>query len=187
MVSNTEVDTESTLQLVRQRKKQLERLSVLLDEAFEVPLIRVRVGWDAIIGLVPVFGDAVGAIISSFFVVQAVRFKLPATTIFRMIVNILIELVIGLVPVFGDMFDVMWKANRRNYFLIESHLFQLEADLLQANKPEAVDRSGRPALEAPGQSTYLVSRFLWLVLLSVLVGVGAAVYLGYTGPTKFSG
>ena len=35
-----------------------------------------------------------------------------------MVANVGIEVVIGTVPVLGDMFDIAWRANRRNYALL---------------------------------------------------------------------
>ncbi len=115
---------------IRQQKQRLARLSILLDEAFTLPIIGVRVGWDAIIGLIPVIGDGAGAIISSYFVYKALRFKMPLTTVVRMLLNIGIELLIGIVPLVGDVLDVAWKANRRNYRLMEGFFEEQEQELV---------------------------------------------------------
>jgi len=113
-------------QIASEREK-LRALSVLLDEAFTLPIVNVRVGWDSIIGLIPVIGDIAGALISCYFLWKAIQFKTPLLTVSRMIVNIGVELVVGMIPVFGDMFDVAWKSNRRNCRLIEQHLDKLDA------------------------------------------------------------
>ncbi len=42
----------------------------------------------------------------------------------RRIVNVGIEAVAGAVPFIGDLFDIAFKANRRNYRLLKSHLSQ---------------------------------------------------------------
>jgi hypothetical protein len=41
-----------------------------------------------------------------------------------MMINLGIEVVIGSIPLFGDIFDIAWKANRRNYKLMVRHLRQ---------------------------------------------------------------
>jgi len=41
-----------------------------------------------------------------------------------MLVNVGIEALAGSVPVIGDLFDVAFKANLRNYRLLNSHLLQ---------------------------------------------------------------
>ena len=48
----------------------------------------------------------------------------PYITLIRMVVNIGIEVLLGTIPLLGDAFDIAWKANRRNYALIVSHLEQ---------------------------------------------------------------
>ncbi len=41
-----------------------------------------------------------------------------------MVVNLAIDVVIGAIPLLGDIFDIAWKANRRNYALMTRHLEQ---------------------------------------------------------------
>lgn len=98
--------------------KRLNRLAWLLDNSVEVPIVRYRIGLDAIIGLVPVLGDVVGMIISSYIVAQALRLGASKTTIVRMIGNIILEGVIGSIPIIGDLFDAVFKANVRNVRLL---------------------------------------------------------------------
>ena len=43
----------------------------------------------------------------------------PKVTLVRMLVNVAIETIIGTVPVLGDAFDIAWKANRRNFALLQ--------------------------------------------------------------------
>ncbi len=124
-------EAQQQLVSITQQKQQLARLSILLDEAFTVPVIGVRVGWDAIIGLIPVIGDGAGAIISSYFVYKALRFKMPLTTVVKMVLNIGVELLIGIVPLIGDVLDVAWKANRRNYRLMEGFFEAQEQELVE--------------------------------------------------------
>ena len=40
-------------------------------------------------------------------------------TVARMVANVGIEVVVGMVPVLGNLFDIGWRANRRNYALLE--------------------------------------------------------------------
>jgi hypothetical protein len=39
-----------------------------------------------------------------------------------MIGNVALDGLVGAVPLVGDVFDVMWKANRRNIKLLRDHL-----------------------------------------------------------------
>jgi hypothetical protein len=93
-----------------------------LDSAVGIPGTRVRFGADALLGLFPGLGDALSAALAAFPVVVAVRHRLPASVVLRMLGNIALDTLIGSVPVLGDVFDVGFKANQRNAALIERHI-----------------------------------------------------------------
>ena len=69
----------------------------------------------------PGLGDGAAALVSLWFVWEAAQLGLPKRKLARMLLNILIDTGVGAVPVAGDVFDVLWKANRRNYAIIEGH------------------------------------------------------------------
>lgn len=96
----------------------LKKFAILLDAAIEIPGMRRRIGLDPIIGLVPGVGDAVGAVLSAWIVVGAVRHRVPGPKLGRMIVNILIDVLFGAVPVLGDVVDFLWPENLKNVDLL---------------------------------------------------------------------
>jgi hypothetical protein len=102
--------------------RRLRRLATLMDAAVVIPGIQVRIGWDAVLGLVPGAGDALSAAISSYIVVEAARLGVPTGLLLRMAVNIAIDFFVGTVPIAGDWFDVIWRANLMNVALLERHL-----------------------------------------------------------------
>lgn len=76
---------------------------------------------DPIIGLVvPEVGDLLTSVAGLYLVVLAVRRKLPAVIIARMLLNLGFDALIGAVPVLGDLFDFAYKANTRNLALLEA-------------------------------------------------------------------
>ena len=101
---------------------RLRRLSYTLDNAFTVPVINYRVGWDAIIGLIPGIGDAVTLLPSGYLIYQAHQLGAPRPLLVRMMVNVGLEALIGTIPLIGDIFDAVWKANARNLAMLERHL-----------------------------------------------------------------
>lgn len=99
----------------------LRRWAVLLDSAFKVPGTNVRFGLDAIVGLVPGIGDLVAPVFTLALLGTALKMRVPAVVVARMVLNAVIDMVIGLVPLAGDVADVFWKADLRNVALLERH------------------------------------------------------------------
>jgi hypothetical protein len=79
------------------------------------------VGLDPLLGLVPGLGDAAGALLAAWILVEAIRLGAARTTLVRIASNIALDALVGAVPVLGDVFDVVWKANLKNVALLERH------------------------------------------------------------------
>ncbi|WP_437562871.1 DUF4112 domain-containing protein [Sorangium sp. So ce542] len=118
----TPLATLKTVDLEDERLKRLNALGHFLDNAIRIPGVGYRVGYDAVIGLIPGVGDLVGFGLSIYIVLAAARFRLPASTVLRMMLNVGLETLIGTIPVLGDLFDATYKANVRNLDLLRSHL-----------------------------------------------------------------
>jgi len=93
-----------------------------LDEAFVIPGTGIRFGLDGIIGLVPGLGDVLAGLLSLMIPLAAWIRGVPYVTLARMVANLGIGVLVGSIPLFGDIFDIAWKANRRNYRLLSRHL-----------------------------------------------------------------
>lgn len=102
--------------------RRLDSLSYLLDNSIPIPGTGRRFGLDAVIGLVPGFGDAAGSLMSAYIVVQAARLGAPAPSLVRMLLNVGIEAVVGAIPFAGDLFDAWFKANARNVALLRREM-----------------------------------------------------------------
>jgi hypothetical protein len=105
-------------------QKKLDRLRALatvLDDAVRVPGTNIRFGLDAVLGLLPGAGDAVTGAMGGYAIVLAARLGAPPVVIARMALNVLIDVATGTIPVLGDIFDVGWKANRKNVKLLERY------------------------------------------------------------------
>ena len=99
----------------------LRRYAVLLDSQFRVPGTNIRFGLDAIIGLIPGFGDISTPVFAALLLWQGVRMRLPAVVQIRMVLNAAIDMLLGFVPILGDLVDIGFKANLRNLALLERH------------------------------------------------------------------
>ena len=101
------------------------KLAQLMDAQFSVA--GVKFGLDAIVGLIPVVGDAVTATASFYPIWVARRHNLGRTVQARMALNVLIDVVPGMIPLVGDLIDVAYKANLKNLKLLERAAQRLRA------------------------------------------------------------
>jgi uncharacterized protein DUF4112 len=141
--------------------RKLERLRALvrvLDNSLRIPGTGYRFGVDALVGLIPGIGDAIGAIFSTFIIFQAARLGAPRAMLVRMMVNVGIDTLVGEVPLLGDLFDVAWKSNIKNLNLLEAHLQQ----------PAAARRESRQLMLALGAGLLL------LLVIAIVLGIVVA-------------
>lgn len=102
-----------------QSSERLRRLAELLDSRFRV--LGIRIGWDAILGLVPGVGDVLTNVASFYILAEAARLGAPASVILRMGLNLLIDNLLDSIPLIGNIADIFWRANTRNIALLESY------------------------------------------------------------------
>jgi hypothetical protein len=154
-----DVDSKGKVQSVQpegaaQTRERLTQLAWLLDSSIPIPGTRLTVGIDALIGLLPLLGDLIGVLLSSYILSEASRLGAPRVVLMRMAFNVAVEGVVGIVPLAGDVFDAAWKANQRNVRLLSGWLDQ----------PEKAERSSR-----------------WFGLLITAITVGFLALLIYGG------
>jgi hypothetical protein len=137
------------------RTRRVRVLARLLDNAITIPGTRWKIGLDPVIGLIPGIGDMVGAVLSGYIVLEAVRAEVPTFTLARMLVNVGIDTLLGAVPAVGDVFDAAWKSNMMNVALLERHL---------------VTTGGAP----PQRRNVIGVMALALIVLVLIVGAGIA-------------
>ena len=89
-----------------------------MDDLIRIPGINWRFGLDALVGLIPGFGDTATSLVSFYILVSAVRYRVPKVTLLRMGLNIAVDYLLGSLPLVGDLFDAWWKSNRMNVALL---------------------------------------------------------------------
>jgi hypothetical protein len=141
--------------------EKLDRLAWLMDDLIRVPGLGWRFGLDAIVGLIPGFGDTATSLVSFYILVAAVRHRVPKITLLRMGLNIGIDYLVGSLPVIGDLFDAWWKSNQMNIDLLSK----------RATVSPGEAREGRI-------SDWLFVGLIILLLVGVVIGSAAVgVYL----------
>lgn len=102
--------------------ERIRLLANLLDNQFQIPGTTQRIGLDGLIGLVPVVGDLVSMALSAYLIYLARSLNISKVVQARMMFNLFIDAGVGAIPVAGDIFDIAFKANRKNLKLLEKHL-----------------------------------------------------------------
>ncbi len=101
---------------------RLETLAGWLDDRFVIPGTSIRFGLDPVFGLIPGIGDSATAALTLYMILVARSFRLPVRIQAAMLGNLLLDWLVGSVPLLGDLFDIGFKANRRNLELLRRHL-----------------------------------------------------------------
>ncbi|MGH9385215.1 MAG: DUF4112 domain-containing protein [Vicinamibacterales bacterium] len=100
---------------------QVDGLARLMDSAVTLPLVG-PIGLDAVLGLVPVAGDVVGAVVSLVLVARSLEYGPSTALISRMLANVLTDFILGAIPFVGVLADIWFRANDRNAQLLREFL-----------------------------------------------------------------
>ncbi len=103
------------------RLRRLSGIARLMDTAIRIPGTGIRFGADSVFGLIPVVGDAGGALVGLYIVNEARRLGVPPAKLAQMLGNIAADSILGSVPLAGDIFDLFFKSHRRNVQMILDH------------------------------------------------------------------
>ena len=125
-------DTEAKMAALRRREasfRRLRHIARLLDSSVVIPGIGVRIGADAILGLVPGIGDAAMGLVGAYLIYEAHRLGAPKSALARMIGNLVLDTAIGAIPVVGDIWDFFFRSNDRNMQILARHVGGLPIDL----------------------------------------------------------
>ena len=147
------------------KQAELRKVAHLLDSAFRIPGTQRRFGLDALMGLVPGFGDVAGLAVSTGLVVQAVRLGARGATVVRMVLLVALDATVGTVPVVGSVFDFVFKANTRAMRLLERH----------ADEPDRTRAESARAVRRTIIGVVLAAVAVVALVIVALVGVVAAV------------
>jgi hypothetical protein len=120
-----------------QFQRSIERVARIMDSAIKLPGVG-GVGLDALLGLVPVAGDAASAAVSVSLIAKSLRYGVPKEIVTRMLANVLADLLLGAIPVVGDLADMWFRANERNVALLKEYLGDEARDVIDA---EVVSRA----------------------------------------------
>ncbi|MGQ0559881.1 MAG: DUF4112 domain-containing protein [Sphingosinicella sp.] len=103
-------------------RRRIEAMEVLLERAVKVPGLGRRFGLDSVLGLVPVLGDVVTAVMGAWLIWEARNLGMSRFQMMRMAGNIAFDTALGAVPLAGDLFDFLFRSNSRNLRIMRRYL-----------------------------------------------------------------
>ncbi|MGM0555855.1 MAG: DUF4112 domain-containing protein [Myxococcota bacterium] len=158
--------TEGERERVEKSLTRLDWLAELMDDKFELPIVRTKFGLDPIIGLIPGGGDWVTWVVSVYVFWEAAKMGAPKFMLVRMAGNTVVDLLAGYIPAVGDLFDVAWKANRRNVEMLKDY-YGAETDAERTVLPVDIPRDAIREHRGPRWATYALVALLVVVLLGL--------------------
>jgi hypothetical protein len=111
-------------------RRRIEAMERVLERAFAIPGTEMRVGLDAIVGLVPVVGDLVTTAMGAWLVWEARNLGMPKLHLARMAANIGVDTLVGAIPLVGDLFDFAFRSNSRNLRILKRWLDKHHPDTM---------------------------------------------------------
>lgn len=118
------------MKALKEKHPLLYKISQLMDNQFEI--YGVKFGWDFILGLIPFYGNVATTAVSLFTVVYAAFHGVSIIVLFRMLLNISVDMLITAIPVLGNIGDIFWQANIKNYRILDNYI---------VNAPRTIKRS----------------------------------------------
>ena len=145
--------------------QNLERLAWLMDRAIPIPGTKLRLGIDALLGLIPGVGDSLTGVIQTALVLTTLaNYRVPKAVAARMATNVVVDNLVGLIPGIGDLFDIGFKANTRNMALLRE---------VRERQHKGEEMPSAPSIK------YLITVGLVLVGALSVIFIGAIVVAAY--------
>lgn len=135
----------------REELKWIDGISDLLDTRFRIPMTNIRFGADFLLGLIPGVGDVISFGVSGILILTMARHGVSVGVLLKMIGNLILDAVFGSIPIVGNLFDLGYKANRRNFDILQRYYAK-----------------GKPRANT-GRSVLVVLGILLLVLIALIV------------------
>lgn len=139
--------------------------SYVLDDLVQVPGTQVRIGVDPLLSLIPWAGTAVGAAFGGVVLIDAIRLRAPVPVVARMVGNSVIDWLLGMVPFVGALFDVTFRANKKNLRLLNRTI----------ENRELVKKASLRYWIAVGGLILLVMAVMIAIPVAILLGLDALV------------
>lgn len=161
----TRDEAKAELGEVPQPARMTRAFSYVLDDLVQVPGTQLRIGVDPLLSLIPWAGTAVGAAFGGVVLIDAIRLRAPVPVVARMVGNSVVDWLLGMVPFVGALFDVTFRANKKNLRLLNRTI----------ENRELVTRASLRYWIAVGGLILLVMAMMIAIPVAILLGLDALV------------
>lgn len=95
----------------------------LMDNVFKIPGTDIRLGFDALLTLLPGMGAPAATLISVGLLLRSSKLGVPRIILARMVLNLILNSILGAVPIpiVGSLLTVAFRSNQRNYELLQKY------------------------------------------------------------------
>ncbi len=117
------MDTPTSIQkkTIPPQLQKLAKWVKLMDSQWRIPGTNITFGLDPVLDLIPGLGTLVDYGISAYLMFALWKNGSSSKLLLKMFTNITIDGIVGAIPVLGNIFDVFYKANRKNLVLAVEH------------------------------------------------------------------
>ena len=85
-----------------------------MDSAIRIPFLNITIKIEPLIGLIPIIGDSIGFVMSSYIMVVLWRNNGSGKLLAKMTVNMMIDAILSFIPILGNVLDFFVKTNEKN-------------------------------------------------------------------------
>jgi hypothetical protein len=104
---------------VRARVTAMEKL---LERSLVIPGVNLPIGFDVLVGLVPILGEIITTAMGAYIIWEARNLGMSRWQQARMVANVLFDTAIGAIPLVGDVADLAFRSNTKNLRIILKHI-----------------------------------------------------------------
>jgi hypothetical protein len=103
-------------------RRRVEALETLLERSIVIPGVKMPIGLDVILDLLPFGGTTIAAAMGGYMVWEARNLGMSKAQMTRMAGNVGVDWLLGMIPFVGAIPDLFFRSNTRNLRIIRKHL-----------------------------------------------------------------
>ncbi len=103
-------------------ERKLAKFANTMDSVVRIPFTKQGLGADAALSTIPLAGDIVGLILTSYAFILGRQLGVPANKMTPAVQLALVDTVVGIVPGIGTLLDIFIRPSRKTLTIVHQHL-----------------------------------------------------------------